>query len=137
MSYSKESLEGLSYRLVSVVTSVFCSIPGLFSFSNPVALSNAYFKSLSYNLVAKEHVAESGLRDELYSSASSQLSSVEELPSAGLQEQLSDSRFARSMNPVFKYDFKVGNYLPDDAKKLNPHLFMTMKDITTGIRKSS
>jgi len=43
----------------------------------------------------------------------------------------------RYMNPVFKYDFKVGNYMPDDAKKMNPHLFNTIKDVTTGIRKSS
>lgn len=137
LSYNKESGEGLFNRFFTVTSSILCSVPALFSFSNTATLSNSYFKSLSYGLVSKEHVAESGLRDELYSSASSQLSSVEELPSAGLQEQSSDSRFSRAMNPVFKYDFKVGNYLPDDAKKLNPHLFMTMKDITTGIRKSS
>jgi hypothetical protein len=41
------------------------------------------------------------------------------------------------MNPVFKYDFKVGNYLPDEAKQMSPHLFNTIKDVTTGIRKSS
>jgi len=54
-----------------------------------------------------------------------------------LQEKSSDQRFLRFMNPVFKYDFKVGNYIPDDVKKMNPHLFMTIKDVTTGIRKSS
>ena len=48
-----------------------------------------------------------------------------------------DQRFMRNMNPVFKYDFKVGNYMPDDLKKMNPHLFMTIKDVTTGIRKSA
>lgn len=63
--------------------------------------------------------------------------SVLEWSKLGLEEGVSDQRFMRFMNPVFKYDFKVGNYLPDDAKKLNPHLFMTIKDITTGIRKSS
>ena len=67
----------------------------------------------------------------------SSLRSSEELSKFSLHESVSDSRFARTMNPVFKYDFKVGNYLPDDAKKLNPHLFMTIKDLTTGIRKSS
>jgi hypothetical protein len=54
-----------------------------------------------------------------------------------LLENPLDSRFARSMNAVFKYDFKVGNYMTDDMKKMNPHLFMTIKDITTGLRKSS
>lgn len=54
-----------------------------------------------------------------------------------LGEKGSDQRFMRFMNPVFKYDFKVGNYMPDDVKKMNPHLFNTIKDVTTGIRKSS
>jgi hypothetical protein len=54
-----------------------------------------------------------------------------------LNESTGDQRFMRNMNPVFKYDFKVGNYMPDDLKKMNPHLFMTIKDVTTGIRKSA
>lgn len=54
-----------------------------------------------------------------------------------LNESTNDQRFMRNMNPVFKYDFKVGNYMPDDLKKMNPHLFMTIKDVTTGIRKSA
>ncbi len=54
-----------------------------------------------------------------------------------LNESTSDQRFMRYVNPVFKYDFKVGNYMPDDAKKMNPHLFNTIKDVTTGIRKSA
>ena len=53
------------------------------------------------------------------------------------QEKTSEYRFLRLMNPVFKYDFKVGNYMPDDTKKMNPHLFRTIQDLTTGVRKSS
>jgi hypothetical protein len=53
------------------------------------------------------------------------------------QEKTSNYRFLRLMNPVFKYDFKVGNYMPDDTKKMNPHLFRTIQDLTTGVRKSS
>lgn len=53
------------------------------------------------------------------------------------QESSSSWRFQRSINSVFKYDFKVGNYIPDDTKKLNPHLLMTIKDVTMGIRKPS
>jgi hypothetical protein len=63
--------------------------------------------------------------------------SISTSSSLSLQEGGTDQRFMRSMNPVFKYDFKVGNYMPDDAKKMNPHLFNTIKDVTTGIRKSS
>lgn len=34
-----------------------------------------------------------------------------------LSESTDNQRFARFMNPVFKYDFKVGNYMTDDMKK--------------------
>ena len=54
-----------------------------------------------------------------------------------LAESTDNHRFMRYMNPVFKYDFKVGNYMTDDMKKMNPHLFNSIKDVTTGIRKSS
>lgn len=56
---------------------------------------------------------------------------------ASTQESSSSWRFQRTTNSVFKYDFKVGNYIPDDTKKLNPHLLMTIKDVTMGIRKPS
>jgi len=56
---------------------------------------------------------------------------------SALQENTTDSRFKRSMNAIFKYDFKVGNYMPDNIKGMNAHLFMTIKDVTTGLRKSS
>jgi hypothetical protein len=72
-----------------------------------------------------------------YTTSSNTQHSVVELSGSALQEQLIDSRFLRTMNCVFKYDFKVGNYLPDDAKKLNTHLFATIKDVTTGIKKAS
>jgi hypothetical protein len=67
---------------------------------------------------------------------SSTLGFSEKMESA-LQENTTDSRFKRSMNAIFKYDFKVGNYMPDNVKSMNPHLFMTIKDVTTGLRKSS
>jgi hypothetical protein len=82
-------------------------------------------------------VGEGSSNESNYSTEATVSYSVSELTSSTLQEQLSDSRFLRHMNCVFKYDFKVGNYLPDDSKKLNPHLFSTIKDITTGIKKSS
>lgn len=63
--------------------------------------------------------------------------SILDYSAGALQEKTIDNRFMRSTNAVFKYDFKVGNYIPDDVKKMNPHLFMTIKDVTTGIRKSS
>jgi hypothetical protein len=72
-----------------------------------------------------------------YTSSLPGLGSVKDNGLVSLQEQTTEQRYLRSMNPIFKYDFKVGNYIPDDVKKMNPHLFNTIKDVTTGIRKSS
>jgi len=72
-----------------------------------------------------------------YSTVSTEINGVLTQAASLLQENATDQRFTRSANPVFRYDFKVGNYMPDDAKKLNPHLFNTIKDVTTGIRKSA
>lgn len=65
------------------------------------------------------------------------VNSVSSQTTSAIQEGTNDQRFMRFTNPIFQYDFKVGNYMPDDVKKMNPHLFNTIKDITTGLRKSS
>lgn len=52
-------------------------------------------------------------------------------------ELIGDYRFQKASNPIFRYDFKVGNYLTDSAKTLNQHLFTTVNDVTGGIRKPS
>jgi hypothetical protein len=80
---------------------------------------------------------DAGQPQDLYSTGNVNLNSLESDSRSLLGEKSSDQRFMRFMNPVFKYDFKVGNYMPDDIKKMNPHLFNTIKDVTTGIRKSS
>lgn len=72
-----------------------------------------------------------------YTTSTSSAQSFSDQAESSLQENTADQRFMRFSNPIFKYDFKVGNYIPDDVKKMNPHLFMTIKDVTTGIRKSS
>lgn len=118
-------------------SSVVVSLPSVTSLSETVVVYKQVLNFKSYFLNTQVSLPESSIRDNTYLSASSENLSITELTNSSLQEQQSDNRFTRAMNCVFKYDFKVGNYLPDDAKKLNPHLFMTMKDITTGIRKSS
>ena len=72
-----------------------------------------------------------------YSSINDNVNSSHEQSVNMLQESTEDTRFLRLMNPVFKYDFKVGNYMSDDTKKMNQHLFRTIQDVTTGVRKSS
>ena len=74
---------------------------------------------------------------DFYTSSGLDLKSSHERTLYLLQESTDDMRFLRLMNPVFKYDFKVGNYLSDEIKKMNLHLFRTIQDVTTGVRKSS
>ena len=131
------SMEGITARTLS---SLFYSTTGLISILSSFVtdfFTNSYLASQTIGSGVASNVNESSVRDSGYSSEATSSFSVNELTGSTLQESLQDSRFSRSMNSVFKYDFKVGNYLPDDAKKLNPHLFATMKDVTTGIKKSS
>ena len=51
------------------------------------------------------------------------------------QEIASDYRNLRLQNPIFKYDFKLGNYMPDDNKRKFSHLLTTIHDLTTGVKK--
>jgi hypothetical protein len=127
----------LPSRLSNVLTDVITSVPSLVLFDNAALLYNSYFTLGNSITAPTSSPSEEATQESVYSVSTSNLRSVDELSSTGLNENSSDQRFMRFMNPVFKYDFKVGNYMPDDAKKLNPHMFMTIKDVTTGIRKSS
>lgn len=124
------------------IASVF-SCPTPFSASSPLKMEfNALFTN-SLSLLATRSTLKSQIFATNYDLEQSYTATSNDMDGALLnsanifQEKLSDQRFLRSVNPVFKYDFKVGNYLPDEAKKMNPHLFMSIKDVTTGVRKSS
>lgn len=116
---------------------MFTALPSLILFDNVSLFYNTYFVIGNSSTVSTAIVKDASSAEDAYLATSSNLKSVSEWSLTSLNENNSDQRFMRFMNPVFKYDFKVGNYMPDDAKKLNPHLFMTIKDVTTGIRKSS
>jgi hypothetical protein len=96
------------------------------------SLFTQIFSFSSSSLVEKE-----ASTSFIYATEQVALNSLSSDSASLLGEKGSDQRFMRFMNPVFKYDFKVGNYMPDDVKKMNPHLFTSIKDVTTGIRKSS
>ena len=53
----------------------------------------------------------------------------------GKQETASDYRNQRLQNPIFRYDFKLGNYMSEETKRKVPHLYTTVHDLTTGLRK--
>ena len=46
----------------------------------------------------------------------------------------SDYRFQKTQNPIFRYDFKVGNYMNEGMKILGRHVFTTFNDVTGGLR---
>ena len=46
-------------------------------------------------------------------------------------------RYQRALNPVFKYDYKLGNYFTKQDITMTPFMFTTAIDVTGGIRKSS
>ena len=52
-------------------------------------------------------------------------------------ESVEDSRALRFSNPVFKYDYKLGNYLSKETILGFPHLMLSQTQVTGGIRKSS
>lgn len=102
------------------------------------SLAPVFSAAKNFNLFKQDNLEPSTVSGETalsFSTNGSDSASISQSSEFAFQESLENQRFVRFMNPVFKYDFKVGNYMPDDLKKLNPHLFNTIKDITTGIRK--
>ena len=55
----------------------------------------------------------------------------------GNTEDASSFRFQRTLNPIFRYDYKLGNYFTKEDLNISPHLFTTISEVTGGIRKSS
>jgi hypothetical protein len=53
------------------------------------------------------------------------------------EEVSSNFRYQKFSNPVFRYDYKAGNYFPKSDFFLHKHMFVTISEITGGIRKSA
>ena len=145
-----ETLESIAPAWSSPLSITLPSSESAASFLSPLTASKSpvlseIMLSISdlYFLVLTSYSANTlGLREEAslnsgYVTSNTELNSALSQSISVLQENTVDQRFVRLTNPVFQYDFKVGNYLPDDLQKMNPHLFNTIKDITTGIRKSA
>jgi len=52
-------------------------------------------------------------------------------------ESTEEVRSVRAMNPIFKYDYKLGNYLTKEVVSGFPNLFISQIQVTGGIRKTS
>lgn len=46
-------------------------------------------------------------------------------------------RYQKTLNPIFKYDYKLGNYITKNDLTMFPFLFTTFSEQTGGIRKSA
>lgn len=53
------------------------------------------------------------------------------------EETVVSSRALRFSNPIFKYDYKLGNYLTKDMISNFPNLLVSQTQVTGGIKKSS
>jgi len=54
-----------------------------------------------------------------------------------LEESVHSSRALRFNNPVFKYDYKLGNYLTKELILNFPNLLVSQTHVTGGIKKSA
>jgi hypothetical protein len=52
-------------------------------------------------------------------------------------ESNANIRYQRNLNPIFRYDYKLGNYFTKEDSIVTPYLFTTINELTGGIRKSS
>jgi len=50
------------------------------------------------------------------------------------EEMSETTRYWRFSNPIFKYDYKSGDYFPKLSKEMYTYLFSTISDLTSGIR---
>jgi len=51
-------------------------------------------------------------------------------------ENLSNQRYTRFTDPIFKYDYKSGDYFPKLYKEVYKHLFVSVMNITNGLKTS-
>lgn len=52
-------------------------------------------------------------------------------------ESIENGKALRFNNPIFKYDYKLGNYLSKETINNFPHLMLSQTQVTGGIRKSA
>ena len=78
---------------------------------------------------------ESSNEELVYSSSLKTLESLSFTTLFGSKESSSNYRLQRHQMPIFKSDFKAGNFFPKNDLIRRPALFMTAAEITKGTRK--
>jgi hypothetical protein len=73
----------------------------------------------------------------LYSSSYfSTLDSLTQFKLSNEETSLTSNRYHKFDNPLFKYDYKSGDYFPKPVKDAFTYLFTTMLDLTGGLRSA-
>lgn len=103
-------------------------------FNNTSLLLKDAIKSTFSPLQSLFATNDSSLQSSVHTSRSLSIESAYSYNINGSHELPSDYRFQKTQNPIFKYDFKVGNYMTEAVVKLNRHFFTTVNDTTTGLR---
>lgn len=129
------SINFLITKVISPLYDVLViSTVGFETFSTFINIYNYLFENYSiFNKTVKSSEKSEETKINFTSSSFNDLdSNVKNLISE--EETSETSRNVRFTNPVFKYDFKSGDYFPKLYKEIYPHLFSTLSDITTGLR---
>ena len=103
-------------------------------FNNTSSLFKEVTKSMFSPILTLFSATDSTVQSSSHSAKSLSLESSYSYNINGSHELPSDYRFQKTQNPIFKYDFKVGNYMTEAVVKLNRHFFTTVNDTTTGLR---
>lgn len=119
----------ITYALTPFFTHTHFSAPQNF-FENFVVKPSSF--NTNFNVVSKSNVTENS-----YLGTDFQVTSSTNQTLTSQTENSYFFRYQRALNPVFKYDYKLGNYFTKEDSTMTPFMFTTVLDITGGIRKSS
>jgi heme/copper-type cytochrome/quinol oxidase subunit 1 len=98
-----------------------------------------YFNSISYYLLnssSTDKIGNNLIANFTYNSSLFANETLNEKSSYANEELSSDYRYLRFNNPIFKYDYKSGDYYPKLYKDVYPFLFTSVNDLTGGLRQS-
>lgn len=102
----------------------------LFGFSTVVKFIHAPLTTTAAQNFNEEHVMK-------YSSKSESTSMVADNLLFSNEETALNFRYQKFQNPLFKADYKAGNYFNANMLKHHPHMINTLIEITKGVRRPS
>lgn len=117
----------------------FSILTKLFNIELLLGLTNTNFtflEKLNFNFF-KAEVLTSNDNNSLYVSHNNTTTSINDKILFGGEETSLNFRYQKFQNPIFRYDYKAGNYFTKSDLSTFPHMFTTASELTGGIRKSS